>query len=338
MRAIFSVTVAGQDISASLNPILLDLTVSDKAGTSSDTASLTLDDKDGQIIMPKSGDDISISLGWEHSGVSKVFVGKVDEVSASGGRNGRYLAIRAKGMDTRSKAKEPQRKHFDDKTIKEAFDEAGKHAGISVAIDPEFASIKRPYLALDDESFVAFGERIARQLGGTFKIVGDNAILAKRNGGTNPSGQTLSTVVAKWGDNLHTYDLTPVLGRPVEKSTKTRHFDKDEEGWSMKLAETGTEGGKTTKVARFTEADADSASQQSSSDAKESDRKSGDGSVTIEGNISAQPEGVCEVVGCRKGVDGTYRIDSVDHTYSRAGFITTLKLRQPKGAAGKDDR
>jgi phage protein D len=338
MQAIFSVVIGAQDITAALNPILLSLSVSDKAGTSSDSATIDIDDTGGRIVMPKVGASIAISLGWKDQGVGKVFVGKVDEVSAKGDRGGRTLSIKAKGMDTRSKAKQPQRRHFDDKTVKDALDGAGETAGIEVTVDPAFASINRPYIALDDESFVAFGERIARELGGTFKIVGDKAILAKRNGGTNPAGQSLSTVTALWGSNLHSYDITPLLGRPVEKETLSRYYDSDEAEWKSETAETGTEGGQTTKAARFSEPDQDRASEQAGSDAAESDRRSGNGSVTIEGNLAAQPEGICIVAGCRAGVDGMYRIDSVDHSYSRSGWTTTLQLKQPKGDAGKDAR
>lgn len=338
MKAVCSVIVGGVDVSANFLPVLIDLSVSDKAGASSDSASLTLDDRGGQIVMPAPGAAVTIKLGWEGGGVGTVFQGVVDEVRAQGGRGGRTLSITAKGMDTRDKAKQGQRRHFDDQTIEAAMQEAGEFAGISVTVDPAFASIVRPYLALDDESFVAFGERMARELGGTFKIVGDKAVLAKRNGGTNPAGAALPTVQAAWGRNLHDYDISPVLGRPVEKETLSRWFDKDAAAWMAETAETGTDGGITTKPARFSEPDQARAGEQAGSDAAESDRKSGEGSVTIEGNIDAQPEGLCVVSGCRPGADGTYRIESVDHSYSRGGFITRLSLRQPKGEAGKDSR
>lgn len=338
MKAACSVIVGGQDVTANFLPVLISLSVSDKAGAASDTASLELDDKDAQLILPQPGAAVTIKLGWEGQGVGTVFEGTVDEVRWKYDRGGMILSISAKGMDTRGKAKQGQRKHFDDQTIESAMQGAGEFAGISVKVDPAFASIVRPYLALDNESFVAFGERMARELGGTFKISGDKAVLAKRNGGANPAGAALPTVIAAKGVNLHSIDVLPVLGRPVEKQAASRWFDPKAAEWIEETAETGTEGGVTTKPARFSEPDADRAKEQAGSDAAESDRKSGEGSATIEGNIDAQPEGLCVVAGCRPGVDGTYRIESVDHNYSRSGFVTSLELRQPKGGAGKDSR
>ena len=52
-RAVFMVTVAGTNITTTLMPVLISLTVSDKVGTHSDTASLDIDDTDGRIILPQ---------------------------------------------------------------------------------------------------------------------------------------------------------------------------------------------------------------------------------------------------------------------------------------------
>lgn len=337
-RAVYAVLVAGADITSNLAPVLTSLSVQDRAGVSSDSASIDVDDTGGRLVLPQPKAPVTIMLGWEGGGMGVVFEGVVDDVRARGGRSGRSVSISAKGMDTRGKAKQGQRRHFDNATIKDALAKAGEFAGVSVKVDPALASITRPYIGMDDESFVAFGERLAREVGGTFKIVGKTAVLAKRNGGTAPGGGALPTVTAAWGVNLHDYDIAPILGRPVEKETLARWYDPKTAKWKSTTAETGTAGGETTKPARFPEADESRANEQASSDAAESDRRSGEGSVTIEGNIAAQPEGLCVVEGCRPGVDGVYRIESVSHNYSRGGFITRLELRQPKGAAGTDSR
>ncbi|OJU86421.1 MAG: hypothetical protein BGO06_26265, partial [Shinella sp. 65-6] len=303
--------VGGQNISVALAPLLISLNVSDKSGMSSDSASIEIDDTNGALLLPTVREPVTIKLGWEGEGIGTVFDGTVDEVRARGSRSGRTITVTARSIDTRSEVKRAQRRHFDDATIEEAMQAAGKTAGVEVTVDPAFASIKRPYMALDDESFLAFGERMAHELGGTFKVVGARAVLAKRNGGVNPAGQALPVVTAAWGQNLHSYDLTPSKGRAVEKETATRWYDPKAAEWKVQKAETGTEGGMTTKTGRYSEADQDGAKHKAAADAAESDRRSGGGSVTIEGNIGAQPEGECMVSGCRPGVDGTYRIDGV---------------------------
>lgn len=338
-KAIPEIWIDGVNVTDRISPLLISLSVADKAGASSDSASIELDDTDGRAIMP--GADkapITIKLGWEGEGVAEVFRGTVDDVRARGGRGGRTLSIGAKGMDTRGKAKQGQRRHFDDETIEKALQETGREAGITVSVDPSFASIKRAYIGLENESFVAFGERIAREVGGTFKIIGDRAILAKRNGGVNAAGAALATVQAIWGENLHDYDIKPIKGRNAEKETVSRWYDAKAAAYKSTKAETGTEGAETTKYALHTEADEDRANEQATSAADESDRRSGEGTVTIEGNIGAQPEGSCVVAKCRPGIDGTYRIEGVTHDYSRSGWVTRLELGQPKGEAGKDKR
>ncbi len=338
-KALFAVYVNGSDISGALSPVVMSIRVSDKAGTASDTAQIEVDDREGRIVMPEKGAPIRILLGWDTEGASEVFQGTVDEVRARGDRGGRTMSISAKGVDTSAKGKERKQKHWDDATIETILQDAGKAAGIGeVKVDPAFAKTKRAYERMDDESFIAFGERLAKELGGTFKVSGKRAILAKRNGGTSPGGQPLATISAVWGKNLHSYDIAPYLGRPHYKRTRARYYDKEAATWREVEVETALDDSEATGTARFTVPDELAADDKTKSDAAESERNSGEGTVTIEGNTTAQPEAPCEVVGTRPGIDGTYRIDGVDHDYSRSGFTTTLTLREPTGEAGKDSR
>ena len=330
-RAVFMVTVAGTNITTTLLPVLIWLTVSDKVGTHSDTASLEIDDTDGRIVLPAIGAAVIVALGWEGEGVRVVFTGTVDEVRSSGSRgSGRTLSITAKGMDTTGKPKEGQQRHFDDSTVEDILSQAGKTAGVTVIeVDSSLASIRRKYFEMRDESFIHMGERLAREIGGNFRVQGTRAIMSKRG------GTYTSAVVAAWGRNLHGWDISPALGRTQYKTLRARWYDPKKAEWQ----ETEEDTALTVEARhdhRYAKPDEGEATQQTSSDRATSERDAGEGSVTIEGDTAAIPDGLCIVTGARPGIDGPYRIESVTHSYSRGGgFVTQLSLKQPgPGASG----
>lgn len=337
-RAIYQVTVAGQDISSRIAPLLTSLRISDREGTHADTCEIVLDDKDGMILLPRDGDPLTAALGWEGGGVASVFVGTVDEVHTNGSRGGgRELRISAKGLDTKSRAKEGQQLHIDNASAEDALNKAGKIAGITVQVDPSFASVKRDWWGLNDESFIHFGERVAHELGGIFKIQGNRAILAKKGGGT-VSGAIIPAVVGAWGDNLISWDITPYMGRPRYKQVRARYYDRAKAKWKESVVEVEDEGAIATLAERFSRADEGEAEGSAENGARESEKEKGGGSAEIDGNAAAKPGGTFMLVGARPGADGAYRIESVDHDYSRSGWTTRLDLKQPQGDAGKDGR
>ena len=68
-RAAFMVEVAGTNITSALAPVLISLTVSDKVGTHSDTASLEIDDTDARIVFPQKGAGVMIAFGYVWAGL-----------------------------------------------------------------------------------------------------------------------------------------------------------------------------------------------------------------------------------------------------------------------------
>lgn len=337
-RAIYQVMVAGQNISSRLAPLLTSLRINDREGTHSDTCEIVCDDKDGMILLPRDGDPMMVALGWEGSPVASVFVGTVDEVKSSGSRGGgRELRISAKGLDTKGKAKEGQQLNVDNATVGDALNKAAKSSGISVQVDPSFASVKREWWGLNDESFLHFGERVARELGGAFKIQGNRAILTKKGGGS-VSGGIMPIVVGAWGANLMSWDIAPFMGRPRHKKVRARFYDRAKAKWKETEAEVQDDGAVATLSDRYSRADEGEAKGSADNGARESEKEKGGGSAEIDGNASAKPGGTFMLVGARPGVDGAYRIEGVEHSYTRSGWVTKLDLKQPQGDAGKDSR
>jgi phage protein D len=334
-RAIFDVLVAGTSITTALAPVFTGLSITDNAGTHSDTATIEVDDTDGRIILPQPQAPVVIRLGWIGDGTREVFRGTVDEVRSSGSRGGgRSLSISAKGVDTTGKAKEGQQRHFDGQTVEAILTAAGAPAGITqIDVDPALAGVVFPYLDMRDESFLHLGERLARELGAGFRVHGERAVLAKRAGGYTPS------VTAAWGVNLQSWSMTPAIGRGRFVQTRARAYDMRRAAEVIEEAATGTTLSSAALARRELLPDKEAAKRAAESDAAAAKEKAGGGSVVIEGTTEAVPDGRCVIVGARPGIDGTYTIKTVTHSLSRGGgWTTSLELAEPQAGAGTDTR
>lgn len=332
------VIVDGVDMSDRMNDFLLSIEVTDKAGQASDTASLNFDDSDAKMSLPKDGAKVQIIVKG-----ATIFEGVTDEIRSTGARGqGRLMSVSCKGMDSRGKVKEPLQVHKDNCTLQAFLDACAEDAGIkTVTIDPEFKGQSRDYWTSDGESFVHLGQRIAEELGGSFKIRGDKAVLAKRGDGKTPGGKSMPTVTAEWGNNLASWDIAPFTGRNRYTKAKVRYFDRKEAKYKEEDVEIKGKSGapEATDAVRFTSADKEQAKAIAKGRKAESEREGGEGTVKIDLDVAARAEGTCQVVGARPGVDGEYRIESVSHSLTRSGgAISTLELKQPQGKAGEDDR
>lgn len=336
LRAVFELHMSGVDVSEKVNKYLVSLSVKDLAGGVADICTITLSDNYGELAMPSLGSPIEIALGWEHGDVQIVFVGVVDTIKSIGSRDGRFLLITGTGAPQTSILKQPQEAHADNATLQAAADKFGGGAGISVFAHPSIGSIKRDWWGINGESFMAWGQRIASEVGSTFKIMGNKAVMLPRAGGSTAGGQAVGGVTAKVGDNLISWDISPQIGRPVHGSFGTKFFDMVKTDWLTEFVQaTGLSallGGAVKGINKFPAADKESAQNESSAASAEATRNAGKGRCTIIGNPEARSQATCTVIGARDGIDATYQIDSVDHRFDRSGgYISVLELVQPDG-------
>ena len=339
--AIFWVSVNGDDVTAGLSPYVTSIRIRDAAGLASDTATVDVEDSYGQLQLPQAGASISIGLGWAGGAALVMFEGVVDDIGSTGGRGqGRMLSIPATSADTRGPLKDKAEKHKDDASFGDVATEWGQAAGLSeVAVHPDLAAIQRPWWGMQGESYLAWGARHARELDATFKVMGPRAVFVPRSQGQSAGGKPLQAIRAAWGENLISWSLKPVLGRPSYGKFRVRWFDQAEAKWKTEEVEAedaDVPAVATDRVAAVSQAEA---GKRAGSRRTQAAREGGGGTVTIDGEPAAQAEAECEVSGARPGIDGTYRIDVVEHSYSRSGgFTTTLTLKQPAGEAGNDTR
>lgn len=340
-RAIYKVVVNGVDYTTRFDPVLKSIEVHDGDGKKSDRASITVADPMGQTYMPEPDASVQISLGHEGQGVGLVFRGKVATCRSSGSKGGgRELKISAKGLDGKSKAKEPAERTAENKSFGDIAQQWGRAAGLSaVRIAPSLRSIQREWWGMQNESFLHWGERMANELGATLRISNNEAIFVEMGAGQSASGKTLPTVVADASEtgNMISWDIDPYSARAQHTQVRVRSYDRNtasfrEESVDVEDTDAPARARRTTTSGTRT-----SARQAAQGNRKKAKRKKGGGTITVLGNSHARPEGTVTVMNTREGVDGDYKITSVSHSYSKSGGFTT-KLSFGDSKAGKDKR
>jgi phage protein D len=329
------VEVDGVNQTEALSKYLINISVTDKEGQTADSCSMTLDDTNGSLKLPRMGARISVRF----KGVL-IFKGALDAPKSSGSKSsGRVLKVTAKSVANQEKAKEPQTIHGDDQTLGDFMGKLAKNAGFDLIIDDELASQFRNYWSADAKSFLAFGEQIANELNGTFKVRDDKAVLAKRGNSKAPNGGELPTIEAAYGQNLVSWNVTPAQPRPIYSQTKVRYFERSEAKVKEVVETHDDSDDKVTRMIRTLAPDKAQAKEIAKARGGEQERQKGEGSVVIEPEPSAQVEGLIKLSGCRAGVDGTYRITEITHSGSKsAGNKTQIQFKEPQGGAGIDAR
>jgi phage protein D len=331
----YKVTVAGQDVTARFRPLLKDLDIQRSAGEASDTCTMTLADKDGLVFLPQERAPVTVDLNGQWA-----FEGFVSDANSTGSKgSGREIKITASSIDQGSKVKQPSLRHKDKATLQSVASEWGDKAGIQMQVLGSLASVERDYWVQQNESFVSWAQRIAREVGGTLKIIGTRGFLSPRNEGISASGRPLTPIVARWGDNLLDWDISPIISRPKFNKVSLSYFDRAKGERVEVDVDTGIADVETKLRQLVTVANEAHAKQRGKAQGKESDRNKGGGDITIIGNALAEPEAICTLSGTRPGIDGSYQINSVSHKISKgSGFTTSINLKQPKNGAGKDTR
>lgn len=333
----FRVVVAGKDVTSRFAPRLLDLTVERSAGKAADCATVKIANPKGEVFMPSERAAMTIDLGGEWA-----FEGFVSEVQCDLSKgSGRTMSITASSVDQGSKAKEPMLRHMDDATLSEVATEFGQKAGLDVQVSGSIATLHRDYWIQQNESFQSWGQRVANEVGGTFKIIGSRAFMTARNEGLSASGRTLTEISAVAGDNgnLISASIRPIVSRPKFRNVEISYFDTNKGERVTEEIDTGIGDVEAKLRSVINTAGKDHAQQKANALGKESDREKGQGDIVIVGDARAEPEAICTVAGVMPGADGAYRIDTVLHRMSKSGgFQTSLTLRQPQSGAGKDPR
>ncbi|WP_054633118.1 phage late control D family protein [Pantoea stewartii] len=202
----FRLTMAGADVTQTIQKRLISLTLTDNRGFEADQLDIELDDADGLLQLPRRGVVLKLALGWE--GEPLIIKGSytVDEIEHSGTPD--RLTLRARSADFRQTLNTRREKSWHKTTVGEITKAIAEKHKLDLALGSDVEKMVIDHIDQTNESDASFLMRLARQCG-ALACVKDGKLLFIRQGqGKNASGKALPviTIQRRDGDN-HRFTL-----------------------------------------------------------------------------------------------------------------------------------
>lgn len=316
----FSIKANGEDITSLIRDRLISLKITDKPGLDSDECELTIDDRDGVVAFPDTGARLSVSLGYVEQGLSPIGSYQVDEVELSGPPQ--TLVIKCKAADMKGDMKTARRGGWEDVKLEQVVkDIAARHKLQPVCqVDVEV-----PRADQVNESDLHFLTRLARQHNATATIKEGKLLVLPRGGGKSASGKELPAVALARADIKH-FQAT-VSDRPAHGGVEVEHHNsKTGKKQKLRVLSPDAPAGAPVAKVRHTAGTAAQAKAAAGSRLAALNRATKTVKLQLAGRADLVAEKHMAITGIKEGVDGTYLIESVEHTYSSSGWETSVDL------------
>ncbi len=314
----FRIFADERDVTERIARRLLELSITDEAGFSSDALTLTVDDADGLLSVPRKGATLAVYLGYKEVGLAHMGEFIVDEPELSGPPD--KIVIRARGADLRGHLKASKTRSWSNVTIDEIVRVIASEHDLQAKVAEQFSGIVIAHIDQCGESDLHFLTRLAKEYDAVSKPAGVNLLFAHRGLSEAVSGEALPSITLARSD-VTTYRL--VLSDRSDIGCVTAYWQ--DKGKARRTGETvgdRTLPGKTLRSTYPSAAEARSAATSELS-ALQRARKNLD--ITLPGNPRIGAESPITLSGgWREGFEGEYVAVRVEHRLSANGYTTSF--------------
>lgn len=195
--AAWKVTLDGKDLTSTIEPRLISISLTEKRSEKSDELTIVVHDADGKMDLPRAGVFIDLSLGWKQGGdVTPGLIAKgkykVDEVSMDGPPD--KITIIARSADLTEKYRKRRDKSWIDKSIGDIISEIARDNGLEAAVHPSLASINIPVQETAATSDMMFVRNLARRYDAVGTVKNGKLIFAPIGQGTTAGGKAIPAI------------------------------------------------------------------------------------------------------------------------------------------------
>lgn len=310
----YRLVVDGRDISPTVNPRLISLTVTECRGGEADQLELTLSDHDGKLAIPPKDAEIAVHIGWRGQPLVDKGTFTVDEVEHSGAPD--VITIRARSADMLKELRVRNEKSWHGQTVGAIVGAiAGRH-GLTPKVGGDLAGIAVQHIDQTHESDINFVTRLARRFDAV-ATVKKGALLFLPIDGTRMGALTF-TRMAGDSHRWHTADRNAYSG--------VRAFWHD----PGKAQRRGVLVGQSGNAKRLKETFANEADARAEAQAEW--RRVQRGAATFEltlamGEPRLMPQATVAVTGFKPEIDSTdWLVIKATHSLGDGGLTTRVEL------------
>lgn len=202
----FRIHIADKDVTSELDKRLINLTLTDNRGFVADDLTLTLDDADGQIVMPRLGAVLHLELGWKGQALCPKGSFVVDAVTLQGSPD--TLSITARSADFSSVLSQKHEHTWHETTLGAVVKDIAGKIGLKPALSDELKDKPIDHIDQTNESDGSFLVRLASRYGAIAAIKDGHLLFMPQGEGRTASGKLLPIVALtrRAGDG-HVFDI-----------------------------------------------------------------------------------------------------------------------------------
>ncbi|WP_137681159.1 contractile injection system protein, VgrG/Pvc8 family [Aurantiacibacter suaedae] len=192
--AAWKVTLDGRDLTDTLAPILIAITITEKRGDEADQLDITLSDADGLIEIPRKGATLKVQLGWKQgTGLPIGLIDKgtyvVDEVTWRG--NPDTISITARSADMTDALRVRRERSFVDQSVKTIVETIAAANGLAAKVDANLGAKIVPALGHGAKSDAALLKALGDRFDAVATIKAATLIFAAIGSGRTAGGSEL---------------------------------------------------------------------------------------------------------------------------------------------------
>ena len=311
----------------------IELTITDGVGVNADTLQFSIDDNEGIIAPPRTGQRLRAVAGYRDGDKRDFGTFVVDEVSLSG--YPQKIDVQAQSVAAKELLKQREPKSYkppEYETYGDVFRDIAGQVSLSPAIAPKLANVQLKFEMQSEESYSEFLTRIFDKLGGAVSVKDQHLIASEKGKGTSATGIVLPPILIQDGRNLISYDVS-VRDKPRHGTVEATFFDREAaERKSVKI-ETGDDG--PIFLIRSPFPGEDEARRAAEAKVGDLRRATGSANFVIDGDPQARAEAEAFASGIRSLVNGIWRATNVVQTFSgSSAYTTTVSCELPTSAQG----